>query len=44
MNYPKLSSKRQVTFPNEVCEALRVHRGDVIEMEPGIMDGQRFIS
>lgn len=37
----KLTSKRQATFPKEACEALRVVPGDVIEMEPGIVDGQK---
>ncbi|NQX02002.1 hypothetical protein HQ447_15195 [bacterium] len=37
----KLTSKRQATFPKEACEALRVGPGDFIEMEPGIIDGQK---
>lgn len=36
----KLTSKRQATFPQEACDALRVGPGDVIEMEPGVVDGQ----
>ncbi len=37
----RLTSKRQATFPKEACEALRVVPGDLIEMEPGIVDGQK---
>jgi len=37
----KLTSKRQVTFSKEACEVLRVGPGDVIEMEPGIVDGKQ---
>lgn len=36
----KLTSKRQATFPQEACDALRVGPGDFIEMEPGVVDGQ----
>ncbi len=37
----KLTSKRQVTFSKEACEVLRVGPGDVIDMEPGIVDGKQ---
>jgi len=37
----KLTSKRQVTFSKEACEALRVLPGDTIEMEPRILDGKK---
>ncbi len=36
----KLTSKRQATFPQEACDALRVGPGDTIQMEPGIVEGQ----
>lgn len=37
----KLTSKRQATFPQEACDALRIGPGDVIDLEPGIVGGQR---
>lgn len=37
----KLTSKRQVTFPKEACDALRVNPGDIIEMESRIVDGEK---
>lgn len=36
----KLTSKRQATFPQEACDELRIGPGDIIQMEPGIVDGQ----
>jgi hypothetical protein len=36
----KLTSKRQATFSQEACDALRVGPGDIIQMEPGVIDGQ----
>ena len=40
MPHIKLTSKRQATFPQGACDALRVGPGDIIQMEPGIVDGQ----
>ena len=40
MSQIKLTSKRQATFPQEACDALGVGPGDIIQMEPGIVDGQ----
>lgn len=37
----KLTSKRQATFPQETCEALRVGPGDVIELEARVIEGER---
>ena len=38
----KLSSKRQATFPAEVCEALNVRPGDAIELIPKVEGGEKI--
>ena len=38
----KLTSKRQVTFPAEVCENLGIEPGDELELIPRTEDGERF--
>ena len=38
----KLTSKRQATFPVEVCEALGLEPGDEIELAPRSEDGERI--
>jgi bifunctional DNA-binding transcriptional regulator/antitoxin component of YhaV-PrlF toxin-antitoxin module len=41
MPHLTLTSKRQVTFPAETCEALGLKPGDVIDLEPLIENGER---
>ena len=36
-----LTSKRQATFPVRFCEDLNLHPGDVIEVEPVQISGER---
>ena len=38
----KLTSKRQATFPAEVCERLGIGPGDVLELIPRVEGGERF--
>lgn len=38
----KLTSKRQATFPAEVCENLGVGPGDEIELVPRVEEGERL--
>jgi bifunctional DNA-binding transcriptional regulator/antitoxin component of YhaV-PrlF toxin-antitoxin module len=38
----KLTSKRQATFPVEVCENLGVGPGDEIELVPRVEEGERL--
>jgi len=37
----KLTSKRQATFPAEVCESLQVGPGDEIELIPRVEEGRK---
>ncbi|MEO5912595.1 MAG: AbrB/MazE/SpoVT family DNA-binding domain-containing protein [Luteolibacter sp.] len=37
----KLTSKRQVTFPKEACDALHVGPGDIINLETAMVDGRK---
>ena len=36
-----LTSKRQATFPKEVCKSLGLKPGDVIQLEPRVEDGEK---
>ena len=36
-----LASKRQVTFPVQVCDDLNLRPGDVIQLEPAVLAGER---
>lgn len=36
----KVSSKRQVTFPKQVCESLGIHPGDEILLERHVDSGE----
>jgi bifunctional DNA-binding transcriptional regulator/antitoxin component of YhaV-PrlF toxin-antitoxin module len=36
-----LTSKRQATFPARMCEDLNLRPGDVIEVEPAQLSGER---
>ena len=38
----RLTSKRQVTFPAEVCENLGIKPGDELELIPRTEGGERF--
>jgi AbrB family looped-hinge helix DNA binding protein len=38
----KLTSKRQVTFPVEVCDDLGLEPGDELELIPRVDGGERF--
>lgn len=38
----RLTSKRQVTFPAEVCETLGIKPGDELELIPRTENGERF--
>lgn len=38
----RLTSKRQATFPAEVCEGLGIEPGDELELIPRVEDGERF--
>lgn len=35
-----LTSKRQATFPRELCEELGVHPGDRLDVERAVVDGK----
>ena len=35
-----LTSKRQATFPRELCDELGIHPGDRIDLERAVVDGQ----
>jgi len=37
----RLTSKRQATFPRELCEALELEPGDELELVPRIEDGEK---
>lgn len=37
----KITAKRQATFPLETCEALRIGPGDIVDIEPRMIDGDR---
>jgi bifunctional DNA-binding transcriptional regulator/antitoxin component of YhaV-PrlF toxin-antitoxin module len=37
----KITAKRQATFPLETCQALRIGPGDIVDVEPRIIDGER---
>ncbi len=37
----KITAKRQATFPLETCEALRIGPGDIVDVEPRMIDGER---
>ncbi len=37
----RLTSKRQATFPKELCEALELKPGDALELSPRIEGGER---
>ena len=38
----KLTSKRQATFPAEVCERLGIGPGDELELIPRVEGGERY--
>ena len=38
----KLTSKRQVTFPVEVCERLGIEPGDMIDLIPQVENGEQY--
>ena len=38
----KLTSKRQATFPAEVCEGLGIGPGDELELIPRVENGERY--
>lgn len=38
----KLTSKRQATFPAEVCDDLGVQPGDELELQPRVEKGERL--
>ncbi len=37
----KLTSKRQATFPVEVCKALNLHTGDEVDLDLHVHQGQK---
>jgi bifunctional DNA-binding transcriptional regulator/antitoxin component of YhaV-PrlF toxin-antitoxin module len=37
----KLTSKRQATFPRELCESLGLQPGDELRLVPRVADGER---
>lgn len=37
----KLTSKRQATFPRELCESLGLEPGDELRLIPKVEDGER---
>lgn len=37
----KITAKRQATFPLETCEALRIGPGDIVDVEPRIIDEEQ---
>lgn len=37
----KLTSKRQATFPKELCEEMKLRPGDSVIVDPKIVDGER---
>lgn len=37
----KITAKRQATFPLETCEALRIGPGDIVDVEPRLIDDEQ---
>ena len=37
----KITAKRQATFPLETCEALRIGPGDIVDVEPRMIDNEQ---
>lgn len=37
----KMTSKRQATFPRELCEEMHIRPGDMLEVEPKTVEGRR---
>lgn len=37
----RITTKRQATFPLETCEALRIGPGDIVDVEPRMIGGER---
>ena len=44
MKTVKITSKRQATFPLEVCEEMGVKAGDELELIPLLKDGERHLA
>jgi bifunctional DNA-binding transcriptional regulator/antitoxin component of YhaV-PrlF toxin-antitoxin module len=38
----KLTSKRQATFPRDLCEAMGLEPGDAVLVEEKVVDGERL--
>ena len=37
----KITTKRQATFPVETCDALRIGPGDIVDVEPRVIDDEQ---
>ena len=37
----KITAKRQATFPVETCNALRIGPGDIVDVEPRVIDDEQ---
>ena len=37
----KITAKRQATFPVETCDALRIGPGDIVDVEPRVIDDEQ---
>ena len=37
----KMTTKRQATFPRQLCEEMRLEPGHAIQVEPATLDGRR---
>jgi bifunctional DNA-binding transcriptional regulator/antitoxin component of YhaV-PrlF toxin-antitoxin module len=37
----KITTKRQATFPVETCDALRIGPGDIVDIEPRVIDDEQ---
>ncbi len=37
----RLTSKRQATFPKELCEEMKLEPGDTVQVDARIVDGER---
>ncbi len=37
----RLTSKRQATFPKELCEEMKLEPGDSVQVDARIVDGER---
>ncbi len=37
----RMTTKRQATFPKQLCEEMRLEPGNAIQVEPAMLDGRR---